>query len=176
MAPSRIDNPLPSFTQTNTTIESYEGPPRNLANINAINFDKALQPKKYEILGTHPDSKILFKDVHILDSTGSEPYRGDVLVEGERISKVGVVPNVEELHKDPKVRVFHGRGRTLMSGLGDAHTHLSKVNPVLQNLFHFFQSILPSTYDTQKVQSKAYFLYFSSKTEPHYASADLMLL
>jgi imidazolonepropionase-like amidohydrolase len=44
---------------------------------------------------------------------------------GQTITDVGTVPNVEELSKDPKVRVFHGRGRTLMSGLGDAHTHFS---------------------------------------------------
>jgi hypothetical protein len=35
------------------------------------------------------------------------------------------VPDVEALKKDPKVRVFHGKGRTLMSGLGDGHTHFS---------------------------------------------------
>lgn len=77
------------------------------------------------MLGTHPESKVLFLDVNILDSTGRDPYRGDVLIEGQRISKVGIVPNVEELKNNPKVRVFHGRGRTLMSGLGDAHTHFT---------------------------------------------------
>jgi len=125
MAPSRIDDPLPSFSETSTTSETYKGPPRNVVNIDAINFDKALQPKKYEILGTHPESKILFTDVNILDSTGRDLYRGDVLIEGEKITKVGVVPNAEELKHDPKVRIFHGRGRTLMSGLGDAHTHFT---------------------------------------------------
>ncbi len=44
---------------------------------------------------------------------------------GERFTAVGIVPNKAELEKDPKVRVFQGRGRTLMSGLGDAHTHLT---------------------------------------------------
>jgi len=63
--------------------------------------------------------------VQILDSTGADPFRGSVLIEGEKIAKVGTVPNEEELKKDPTVRVFHGRGRTLMSGLGDAHTHLT---------------------------------------------------
>jgi hypothetical protein len=125
MAPSRIDGLPPSFIQSSATSEPYNGPPRNVENINAISFDKALQPKKYEILGTHPESKILFTDVNILDSTGRDPYRGDVLIKGERITKVGVVPNVEELKNDPKVRVFQGRGRTLMSGLGDAHTHFT---------------------------------------------------
>ncbi|KAG4437049.1 hypothetical protein IFR05_007463 [Cadophora sp. M221] len=125
MAPSRTDDPLPSFSHTSTSSEPYRGQPRNIQNINAINFDKALQPKEYGILGTHPDSKILFTDVNILDSTGRESYHGDVLIEGERITKVGIVPNIDELKKDPKVRVFNGRGRTLMSGLGDAHTHFT---------------------------------------------------
>ncbi|KAK5178778.1 hypothetical protein LTR16_010757, partial [Cryomyces antarcticus] len=80
---------------------------------------------KYEILGTHPESRILFTDVNILDSTGQEPYRGDVLIEGEHIVAVGTVPKKEDLEKDPRVRVFQGKGRTLMSGLGDAHTHFT---------------------------------------------------
>lgn len=125
MAPSRMDDPPPSFSETSRTTEAYQGPPRNVATINAVNFDKSLQPKEYKILGTHPESKILFTDVNILDSTGRTPYKGDVLIEGEKITKVGVVPNADELRKDPKVRVFQGRGRTLMSGLGDAHTHFT---------------------------------------------------
>lgn len=75
--------------------------------------------------GTHPDSKILFLDVNILDSTGREPYMGDVLIEGERITAVGSVPQKATLVNNPKVRVMNGRGRTLMSGLGDAHAHFS---------------------------------------------------
>ena len=38
---------------------------------------------------------------------------------------VGKVPNVEQVKTLSGVRVFHGRGRTLMSGLGDGHTHFS---------------------------------------------------
>ena len=41
-----------------------------------------LQPKNYEIAGTHPDSRILFRNVKILDSTGRVPYLGDVLIKG----------------------------------------------------------------------------------------------
>lgn len=126
MAPSRVGDQLPSFSQTNTSsTEPYSGPPRNIKNIDAIKFDASLQPRNYTILGTHPESQILFSDVNILDSTGRGLYKGDVLIEGERITKVGVVPNAEELKKNPRVRVFHGRGRTLMTGLGDAHTHLT---------------------------------------------------
>jgi imidazolonepropionase-like amidohydrolase len=71
-----------------------------------------------------PTSKILFRNVSILDSTGADPYPGDVLVEGDRIAAVGAV--------DPaatnEARVIEGRGRTLMSGLCDAHTHFSWIN------------------------------------------------
>lgn len=64
-------------------------------------------------------------DVNIFDSTGSLPYRGDVLIHGNRIIHVGIVPKVDELIADSEVKIVQGRGRTLMSGLGDAHTHLS---------------------------------------------------
>ncbi|KAI8656994.1 Amidohydro-rel domain-containing protein [Fusarium sp. Ph1] len=99
--------------------------PRNVEFINNLKLDKRLQPKEYHIDGTHQRSKILFTNVKILDSTGREPYTGDVLIEGEKIAAVGQIPNKAELERDPVVRVFEGRGRTLMSGLGDGHTHFT---------------------------------------------------
>ncbi|CAM1504602.1 Fc.00g021930.m01.CDS01 [Cosmosporella sp. VM-42] len=99
--------------------------PRNIAYIHKLKIDPDLQPTKYEINGTHPETRILFVGVRILDSTGREPYLGDVLIEGEKITAVGDVPQKENLVRDPKVRVFQGKGRTLMSGLGDGHTHLT---------------------------------------------------
>jgi imidazolonepropionase-like amidohydrolase len=64
---------------------------------------------------------ILFRNVTVLDSTGADPYAGDVLVEDDRIASVG--PGHAEVATG--TRVIEGRGRTLMSGLCDAHTHLS---------------------------------------------------
>jgi imidazolonepropionase-like amidohydrolase len=65
--------------------------------------------------------KTLFRNVTIFDSTGTAPYPGDVLVENDRITTVGAV--------DPSTakgaRLVEGRGRTLMSGLCDAHTHFT---------------------------------------------------
>ncbi|KAK6610872.1 amidohydrolase [Botrytis cinerea] len=84
MAPSRIGSPIPILLEETTSPKRYSGPPRNIAAINNIQFDSSLQPKNYEILGTHPESKLLFLDVNILDSTGRDPYRGDVLIEGEK--------------------------------------------------------------------------------------------
>jgi imidazolonepropionase-like amidohydrolase len=67
------------------------------------------------------ESRTLFRDVTIFDSTGAAPYPGDVLVEGERISAVGTAGAA----RAEGARVIDGRGRTLMSGLCDAHTHLT---------------------------------------------------
>ncbi|KAL3434034.1 hypothetical protein BDV09DRAFT_204998 [Aspergillus tetrazonus] len=106
-------------------LEPYNGPPRNIAYIEQLDFGKEVQPKPYNIAGTHPDSRILITDIKILDATGREPYHGDVLITGERFTHVGTVPNREDLLKDSRVRVFYGNGRTLIPGLGDAHTHLS---------------------------------------------------
>ncbi|KAI1608072.1 hypothetical protein EDD36DRAFT_412363 [Exophiala viscosa] len=86
-------------------------------------------------INNHKDGdkgKILFQNVNIFDSTGSDIYPGDVLIEGERITQVGKVeftPNDETL-------VIDGKGKkTLMSGLVDAHTHLSWNNsPTLDGL------------------------------------------
>lgn len=77
--------------------------------------------------------KILFKNVNILDSTGREPFLGDVLIEGEWIKQVG---NVDEQQIDDKTAVIDGQGKkTLMSGLTDSHTHLSWNNsPTLDGL------------------------------------------
>ncbi|KAL5342070.1 hypothetical protein BJX70DRAFT_386475 [Aspergillus crustosus] len=117
--------PTTLWTSPNDPPLPYDGPPRNLASIDQLKFDDNLQPKPYSIQGTHPDSRLLITDVQILDATGKEPYRGDVLITGERFTHVGKVPGKEELLKNPRVRVFHGNGRTLLPGLGDAHTHFS---------------------------------------------------
>ena len=77
-----------------------------------------------EMAGTDPGSRIVFKNVRILDSTGREPHMGDVLIVGERIRLVGSVPD-DEL---ADARVIEGNGRTLMSGLVDAHTHFTWTN------------------------------------------------
>jgi hypothetical protein len=49
----------------------------------SVHFDPSLKPKSYTIKGTDPDSKVLFRDVSIIDSTGADPFKGDVYIEGE---------------------------------------------------------------------------------------------
>lgn len=76
--------------------------------------------------------KIFFKDVNIFDSTGADIYPGNVLIEGEHIKQVGRF----DFTPDADTLVLHGHGKkTLMSGLCDAHTHLSWNNsPTLDGL------------------------------------------
>ncbi|KAL3470431.1 hypothetical protein BJX99DRAFT_264238 [Aspergillus californicus] len=112
---------------------SQASSPKTFAH-DALRFDPNLKPKTYNIAGTPPDSKILYLDVNIIDSTGREPYRGDVLIHGQRFSAVGTVPNITTLLHDPKVRTIEGKGRTLMSGLGDAHAHFTWNNNALELL------------------------------------------
>lgn len=84
MAPGRLlgsDSDVP-WTSPERQLDPYDGPPRNLAPINEIKFDASLQPKRYEIAGTHPDSRILFVDVKILEGSGKLPYQGDVFIKG----------------------------------------------------------------------------------------------
>lgn len=44
---------------------------------------------------------------------------------GQKFEFVGDVPNKEALLADSRTRVFYGKGRTLMPGLGDSHTHFT---------------------------------------------------
>ncbi|KAL1861120.1 hypothetical protein Plec18170_001635 [Paecilomyces lecythidis] len=126
MSPGLLHDPKNvSWAESASKLEQYDGPPRNVKYIEEVSFDKGVKPKEYKIQGTHPGSRVLILDVEIIDSTGKEPYRGDVYIEGDRFSAVGDVPNKEDLMKDARVTKFYGNGRTLMSGLGDAHTHLS---------------------------------------------------
>ncbi|KAH7922427.1 hypothetical protein BV22DRAFT_1070495 [Leucogyrophana mollusca] len=87
--------------------------------------DRHIKVPSIEITSHDQDSIIAFVDVNILDSTGREPYHGDVLVKGNRIVTVGGKLSAEAL---TNARVYMGNGRTLMSGLCDAHTHFSWTN------------------------------------------------
>src|SRR5436305_14632243 len=74
--------------------------------VSQLPFDISLSKAAYSATGTKPDSKILFLDVNILDSTGAEPYRGGIYIEGERIAHVGSVPDVDIIQSDPEVRMI----------------------------------------------------------------------
>ncbi|GIL05168.1 MAG: dipeptidase [Betaproteobacteria bacterium] len=65
---------------------------------------------------------VLFTNVRILDGSGSQPYPGEVLVQGNRIRRVTRGARALPVGG---VSVVDGGGATLMPGLVEAHTHFS---------------------------------------------------
>jgi imidazolonepropionase-like amidohydrolase len=65
---------------------------------------------------------VLFTNVRIIDGSGAPPFAGEVLVQGNRIQRVGrgarSLPTVN-------VTTIDGAGATLMPGMVEAHTHFS---------------------------------------------------
>src|SRR5258708_35468097 len=70
-------------------------------------------------------AKVLFRNVTVLDCTGTPPVTGQVLVEGNRIK--AVAPQGAPLASDGAY-VVDGGGATLMPGLVEAHSHLACLN------------------------------------------------
>lgn len=66
--------------------------------------------------------KILFTDVLIFDASGDETFKGEVLVEGNRILEVARSPRTLSVES---ARVINGKGKFLMPGMTEAHTHFS---------------------------------------------------
>ena len=82
MSPAREEPAVPWATNADAGVSKHKGRPRNIDAIDAVKFADNLQPTEYKIFGTNEESRILFLDVNIIDSTGAEPYRGDVLIKG----------------------------------------------------------------------------------------------
>src|SRR5260370_3284211 len=67
-------------------------------------------------------TSVLFTNVRIFDGTGVLAYPGEVLVQGNRISRIARGARALPTAGVPGV---DGGGATLMPGLVDAHTHFS---------------------------------------------------
>ncbi len=67
-------------------------------------------------------STTLIAGAQIFDATGAPPFKGDVLVEGNRIRAVSRAPG--QLLRDGG-EVINGAGMTLMPGMVEGHAHLS---------------------------------------------------
>jgi N-acyl-D-aspartate/D-glutamate deacylase len=63
---------------------------------------------------------VLFRGGRILDGTGNPWYRGDLLIAGDRIVRVGVIPDHEVPAGTREVEVA---GLTIMPGFIDPHSH-----------------------------------------------------
>jgi imidazolonepropionase-like amidohydrolase len=82
-------------------------------------------------------ANVLFTNVRIIDATGAQPYTGEVLIQGNRIARVG---RGARSVQTSGVTVIDGAGATLMPGMCEAHTHFgwtnSKTLDAIQKLPH----------------------------------------
>lgn len=69
-------------------------------------------------------SEILIRNATIVAMDaghGAAPFAGDILIEGETVKAIG-----EALVASPEARIIDGRGKLVMPGLVNAHTHSSE--------------------------------------------------
>jgi len=67
-------------------------------------------------------SKILIRGARVFDATGSSPFAGDVLIDGERITRVAKASGQIAAEG---VQVIDAKGMFLMPGMTEGHAHLS---------------------------------------------------
>src|SRR5581483_3582846 len=67
----------------------------------------------------------LFRNASIIDGSGADPWRGDVLVEGDRIVAATPASAPAPHVFPPPADVVECNGATLMPGLVEPHAHLS---------------------------------------------------
>ncbi len=67
----------------------------------------------------------LFTNVRIIDGSGAQPYSGEVLIQGNRIARMGRGARSVPV---TGVDVIDAAGATLMPGMCEAHTHFGWVN------------------------------------------------
>lgn len=82
--------------------------------------------------------RTLIRDVRIFDGTGTPLREGAVLIDGDRIVRVGF--GAGALASEVADRFIDGEGRTLMPGMVEAHAHLTWGSSV-EKIYHQF--ILP---------------------------------
>ncbi|TAG99545.1 MAG: amidohydrolase family protein [Sphingobacteriales bacterium] len=75
-------------------------------------------------------NQILINNVIIFNGQEEKTFKGNVLIEGEMISKISASPIIT--NKSANVTIIDGKGKFLMPGLIDAHVHVMMESMSLQ--------------------------------------------
>ena len=62
-------------------------------------------------------TKILFQNGMVVDGTGAKPYQADVLVQDDKIVKIG------KIEPDAEMQVIDAKGLAVAPGFIDTHSH-----------------------------------------------------
>ena len=81
-------------------------------------------------------SSFLFRNAAVLDGTGAPPWRGDVLVDGNRVADVLPTGRAVPRPAPPDATIIECNGATLMPGLVEPHAHLSFIDQASPFDFH----------------------------------------
>lgn len=91
-------------------------------------------------MATENKTRVLVRGGLVFDGTGTEPYEGDVLTEGDRI--VDIVARSERISVSDAV-IVEAEGYTVVPGLIDAHVHIGAVDVDIQGQYRrYFASEL----------------------------------
>jgi imidazolonepropionase-like amidohydrolase len=99
---------------------------------------------------------ILIERSDVIDGMGNPPMRGmDVLVEGNRITRLGPTGGDVAANVPPAAMRIDARGKTVMPGLIDAHCHMTYGESLTQEEQDIFTSVeartLRAAWNVQKV-------------------------
>src|SRR5207244_1106722 len=75
--------------------------------------------------GASDMADVLFTNVRVFDGGGEAPFTGDVLVQGNKISRVVKTAFGQRSPPIAGAQVIDGAGAFLMPGMVEAHTHFS---------------------------------------------------
>ena len=109
------------------------------------------------------ETGFLITNGNVIDGTGADPFRGDVLIVGDRIVSVG--PDIgTEMPRG--VQVIDAAGQTVMPGMIDSHCHISFDEPSSNDELFFHRrhglATVVASVNAQKVLRAGFTSFFDA--------------
>ena len=85
--------------------------------------------------GINMKEKILIENGTIIDGTGSKEYKGNIVIEDNKIIAVG--KNTIEVSQEDNIRKIDASNKFIMPGIIDAHCHITFDEPTSNDELFF---------------------------------------